>query len=475
MKCNVLSESQALYWLEELCKFGSLPNNVFDATQILNNAYYLEELLQHHGFQVQLWNTPSGKPYVFADLSINDSLPTILFYSHYDGVPVDTHFWLSDPYKPVIKNAEGKMMTSKEALHDPGSSRIYARSIADSKNATISILAALYSLRSNGEELGVNIKLLLDGEEELESPFLKDIVLSNRHKLRSDLVISASGEAHQSGLPTIAFGVRGILLLDLSLYTATADVHSGHFGNFTPNAALQMIHLLSRLKDCKGRVLVPGFYDDVKPLAAEEYNAIRQVPAIENRIMEQFGIRNSELQHSLQELINLPTFNIRGLQAGYVGELASNIIPTTAKASIDIRLVDGMDPAKTYHSILAYFKTLGIIISKKKPTVAELWENGPILQVEQMGSFRAVKTGMSEGLPRKILDIVQRSTTEPWVVEPTEGGSLNFEVFRELGLPLITLPVSNFDCNQHTHNENLRLDFFLRGISIFKELLQFKL
>ncbi|PRY00367.1 acetylornithine deacetylase/succinyl-diaminopimelate desuccinylase-like protein [Pontibacter ummariensis] len=473
-KRALLADSQAERWLEELRGFAAVPNNVFDAAQIKANASYLQELLQRQDFTVSLWDTPSGKPYVYASYVVDEALPTLLFYSHYDGVPVDTAHWDSAPFQPVLKDAAGNHLTTREALRHPEGARFYARSVADSKNAIISIMAALASIKAEGQEPGINIKLLLDGEEELESPYLRETVLRHSQDLAADLVISASGETHQSGLPTIAFGVRGILMLDLTLHTATADMHSGHFGNFTPNAALEMAHLLAQLKDRKGKVLVPGFYEGVRQLTAEEQEVVLQIPSIERDIQQQFGIKKTEQSHSLQELINQPTFNVRGLQAGYVGDQASNIIPTTAQVSIDIRLVAGMDPDKIYRAMLTYLKQMGFTVTDTKPTKADLITKGPVLQVQRSGSFKAMKTEMQAALPQQVLRLVQRSTAAPWVVEPTEGGSLNFSVFGALGMPLITLPVSNFDCNQHTHNENLRLDFFLRGIDIFKELLEFR-
>ncbi|WP_439879599.1 M20/M25/M40 family metallo-hydrolase [Pontibacter sp. MBLB2868] len=473
-KVEVLCQDQQRVWLKELCQFAAIPNNVFVPSQVRENAHYLQVLLQEHGFNVEQWDTPSGKPYVFASLITDENLPTLLIYSHYDGVPVDSQYWTSDPFVPVLRDGTGKTLRLEEALQDPEHARLYARSVADSKNATISLLAALSTIKEEGAKPGINLKLLLDGEEELESPYLKETVLAHRQELTADLMISASGEAHQSGLPTIAFGVRGILMLDLTLYTATTDMHSGHFGNFTPNAALEMGHLLALLKDRDGKVKVPGFYDGIVPLTAQEHEVIDRVPPIEEMIKEQFGIRKTEQARSLQELINQPTFNVRGLQAGYVGEQASNIIPCSAQASIDMRLVEGMDPDTLYLSFVQYLQEKGYAVSATAPTAAQLRTSGPILHVQRRGCFKAVKANMQAGLPRQVLQVVQQSTVEPWVVEPTEGGSLNFEVFRELGTDLITLPVSNFDCNQHTHDENLRLDFFLRGIAIFKALVEFK-
>ncbi|HEY1024975.1 MAG TPA: M20/M25/M40 family metallo-hydrolase [Sphingobacteriaceae bacterium] len=472
MQATTISTDQASKWLEELRKFGAIKNNVFEAKEIADNAAYLNRLLEKEGFKVELWNTPSGKPYVYGELLFDESLPTVLFYSHFDGVPVDQSQWDTDPYSPLFKNNSDKFGNTAEALAHPASYRLYGRSVADSKNAIISLLAAVSSLHAEGIKAGMNIKLLLDGEEELESPHFKTTVLAHQKQLEADLVISASGETHQSGLPTIAFGVRGILMLDMILHTARSDMHSGHFGNFTPNAPFKLAKLLSEVKDENGKVLIPGFYSKVKPLNDNERNAIHAVPAIEQQIREQFAIRHQEATGTLQEMINQPTFNIRGFQAGYVGEKASNIIPAKAEASIDIRLVDGMNPDETYDAILDFIKTKGFYVTENKPTVEELRHFGPVLQIKRKGSFEALRTDMNSGLPAKVLSVVTQTTAEDWVVEPTEGGSLNFSVFRELNIPLITLPVSNFDCNQHTHNENLRVDFFLRGINIYRQLLK---
>ena len=471
---NSLFITHAKKWFEELCKFGSIPNNVFQSDQIKDNAVYLHKILEREGFAVQTWDTPSGKPFVFGNIVFSKKLPTLLIYSHFDGVPVDRDQWSTDPFVPTIKNMTGEVVDLDKAFMSPENHRIYARSIADSKNAAISILAALDSLKSQGVQPGVNLKILLDGEEELESPYLRQIVVNHQRELAADIVISASGEMHQSGRPTIAFGVRGALTLDLHLYTATSDMHSGHFGGFTPNAALEMARLLTTMKGKDGKVLIPGFYDDVKELSIEELKFLEEIPKIEKMICDKFGIRHPEQDYTLQELINMPTFNIRGLQAGYVGEKASNIIPTNAQASLDIRLVSGMKPENILQSIIKHLDSEGVHVSTDKPNPALLKKYGSTVHIEPIGGFKAMKTDMFLELPGKILQVVQQSGPDAWVVEPTEGGSLNFEIFHEYDMPLITLPVSNYDCNQHTHNENLRLDYFLRGIKILRELFEFK-
>ncbi len=470
-----VSHNHLSKWLNELCIFGAVRNNVFEAGDILNNVAYLDKLLKREGFRVEVWDTPSGKPYVFAELLSAPEAPTFLFYSHFDGVPVDQSQWKTPAYSPVFKDARGNTGSVGDALAHPDSYRLYGRSVADSKNAVISLLAALGGLRADGIRPGVNIKLLLDGEEELESPHLRRTVLEHWEQLAADLVISASGETHQSGLPTIAFGVRGILMVDLILHTATTDMHSGHFGNFAPNAALMLAKLLTDIKDETGRVRIPEFYSGISPLTEAEKLALRSVPRIEQEIMDQFGIRRQETAGTLQELINQPTFNVRGFHSGYVGEKASNIIPARAEAAVDIRLVDGMDPDDIYEAFMNYVKDKGFHVTDTAPTPEELRTHGPVLQLKRKGSFRATKTDMHAALPARVLSVVKGSTDEGWVAEPTEGGSLNFAVFRELGLPLITLPVSNSDCNQHTHDENLRVDFFIRGIKIFRQLLNLRI
>lgn len=464
--------------VDELVRFASLPNNVYSVTDIQANAQALKTMLEQRGVQVELWMTPSGRPLVFGDLPVPDADMTILFYSHYDGVPVEPDTWHSDPYHPVLRThlpAESEDWSTIPFPADgqyEGAWRIFGRSIADSKNAIVGILAALDALQASGEAPAVHLKFLLDGEEEEESPGLAACIQAHQQQLSADLMISASGETHQSGLPTIELGMRGIITLDITAYTASLDLHSGHFGNFAPSAPFRLMHLLTSMKSATGSIMIDGFYDEVVPLSSTEREAIQRIPRMEAYLQTKFGLhQHDNADKLLQELINLPTLNVRGLRSGYVGASARNIIPHTAAASLDIRLVKGMTPDHTIQAIKSHIEAQGWTILDHEPTAQELRTHAQVVRLEVKASFPAVRTLMDAPVAQYAVQSMQAAVGEAIVIMPTSGGSLPLYLFEQLGIPFICIPPSNFDCNQHTSDENLQLSYFFRSIDIFASLM----
>jgi acetylornithine deacetylase/succinyl-diaminopimelate desuccinylase-like protein len=466
--------------VHELVKFVSIPNDVSHVDQIQKSAAYLRGLMEKRHIAVELIPTPSGRPLVFGTLNTPGVKRTLLLYSHYDGVPANETNWHSDPYRAVIRAGSPLELQEtntwadliRDSVNYKESWRIYGRSVADSKNAIISILAALDAIEEAGIQPGVNIKFLFDGEEEMESPGLLSYLRTNPSKFKADLMISASGETHQSGLPTLAFGERGIVIFSLKTHTAVADMHSGHFGNYTPNAALRLAELLSTMKDDQGRVTMEGFYDDVPALTAKEQIAIQKIPQVEKSINEKFGIIAPEYKGlSLQQLINLPTLNVRGMRAGYMDSEARNIIPSHAEAEIDVRLVKGMQPDKVLQSIRNHITHLGWTVLDHTPSKEELLRYQQIVVMEVKASFPAAKTSLEEPISAELIAHVTHATGLPLVIEPTDGGSLPLYLFENAGIPIVASPLSNSDCNQHTADENLLISHFFRGIKIFTSVL----
>ncbi|MFD2444848.1 M20/M25/M40 family metallo-hydrolase [Bacillus sp. CGMCC 1.16607] len=464
--------------VHELINFVKVPNDVFDTNQIYENALFLKKMMESRGIEVEIWSSPSGSPLVYGEFISNPDAKTILIYSHFDGVPVETAEWHSDPYEPVFrerlpfgKGDDWNFLNYEDIDKFEGCYRLFGRSVADSKNAIVAILTALDYMKVKDNKPAVNLKFLFDGEEEIESPNLHRLMEIHRERISCDLVISASGETHQSGLPTVELGFRGMLQLDLQVYTMSTDLHSGHFGNFAPNAIQRFIHLLSSMKNDSGEVMIKHFYDDVIPLSKSELDAISKIPKIEGKILEQFSIYEPEMKNkSLQELINLPTFNIRGITGGFVGTSARNIIPSVATAEIDIRLVHGMDPDKILHLMIHHIEEQNWTVMFREPSAEELRKHPRIVQIVKKGSFVATKTPMDTSQAAFVIDSVKRAIGEELVVMPTEGGSLPLYVFQQIGLPVIGIPTSNFDCNQHTHDENLELNYFYRAIEIFASI-----
>lgn len=466
--------------VRELIDFVRLPNNVYVVEEIRQNAQALEEMLRRRGIRTELWPTASGRPLVYGERFSPGATTTLLIYGHYDGVPAEGDTWHSDPYEPVLRAAlpagpRGDWSTLPFPANGQfaESWRLFGRSVADSKNAIVAMMAALDALDANGIPPGVHLKFLFDGEEELESPCLPAALETYRDRLQADLMISASGECHQSGRPTVQLGVRGILMFDLTVYTATTAMHSGHFGNFAPSAAFALAHLMASLKGPDGAVLVPGFYDQVTPLSASERQAIAQVPPVEEQVCRQFGIYQPDGGgRTLQELINLPTLNVRGMRSGFVGEEARNIIPHTAVADCDIRLVDAMDPDQTLATIRRHIEQQGWTVIDHEPGREELLEHPRLVRLRRRAGFPATRTPLDSPLAVHLIRAVERAVAEPLVVMPTEGGSLPMHLFAQAGLPFVGLPTSNFDCNQHTDDENLQLKYLFEAVDIFAALMR---
>ncbi|MGV3464957.1 MAG: M20/M25/M40 family metallo-hydrolase [Heyndrickxia sp.] len=469
----MINNTNLKQYIKELMDFTSIPNNVYDPNQIRNNAEFLKSIMERKGITTELLETPTNRPLVFGELITPGAEQTILIYSHFDGVPVEEESWNSPPYKPVLrKSLDGESLNIEDIpSNDIQNYRIIGRSIADSKNSIIASLVAIDILRQENIFPKINIKFLFDSEEEVESPSLKELLSLHEDKMKADLVISASGETHQSGLPTIELGFRGILQFNISVYTGAVDLHSGHFGNFLPNAAFHLSTLISSMKDEKGKVSIIGFYDDVTPMTAIEKKIIKEIPQIENDIRGMFGIKKPEMDGlSLQELINLPTLNVRGLSGGYVAESGRNIIPSQSTAEFDVRLVKGMDPDIILHLVKVHILEQGWTLMEENPTLEDLQALGKIAVVEQKAGFPATKTSYDSKEAQYVIKAVKKVFGNDIVIMPTEGGSLPLYIFENINIPVIGLPTSNFDCNQHTHNENLRVDFFKRAVETFLSL-----
>jgi acetylornithine deacetylase/succinyl-diaminopimelate desuccinylase-like protein len=460
-----LRRSRDLLILDELAGWLRLPNDVEDADAIRRNAGHLQAMLERRGVRAECWATASGRPFVFGELTSPGARETVLIYSHYDGVPAGEG-WHSGPYEPILRagaaDTPALPWPCAGSAIDP-SWRLYARSAADSKNAIVAVLAALDTLQAAGLAPALNLKFLFDGEEERESPGLAGILERHGARLHADLVISASGELHQSGLPTIAFGVRGVSQVRLTMHGAAIEAHSGHFGGFAPNAAVRLAHLVAALVDAEGRVLLPGYGDDAAPLDAASLAAIAAVPATEAAVAQRLGMRDLPAD-SLQALINRPTFNLRGLSAGGVGAAARNVVPATAVAEFDLRLVAGMDPQRVFEQLRQAIAAQGYAVTGTAPDAAALRRLGPTVQLEQLAGFPATRTPLGHPLGRRIVERLRALHGDALVVEPTEGGSLAFHHFARAGMPVVTLPISNDDCNQHSHDENLLLSTLYRGV-----------
>jgi acetylornithine deacetylase/succinyl-diaminopimelate desuccinylase-like protein len=470
--------------MRELTDFLAIPNIASDTVNIQKNADHLVQLLEARGIETHLLTIKDRGPVVFGKLTSPEATRTIIFYAHYDGQPVDPAAWSDGgkPFEPVLRDkaieAGGHRIANPEntpthpAIYQDDW-RIYARSAADDKSPIIALLAALDALRAKNIPLAVNLKVLLDGEEEAGSPNLERTLLLHRNLLDADVLITGDGPVHQSGRPLVFFGNRGVLGFDITVYGAVRALHSGHYGNWAPNPALELARLLASMKDADGRVLIPNFYDDVVPLGPVEQKALEAMPD-----------NDAQLAHDLQfakpdgggkkliELLQWPSLNIRGMRSAYVGEQAQNVVPEKAEASLDVRLVKGEDPDAKYAQILEYIRKQDFFITEAEPTAEERLAHDHVARVTK-GEFnyRASRTSMALPISEELVSVVQGATNHQAVIAPGLGGSVPMYIFENLGMPWIGVPIVNYDDHQHSSDENLRLGHLWRGIEIYAAIL----
>jgi acetylornithine deacetylase/succinyl-diaminopimelate desuccinylase-like protein len=350
--------------------------------------------------------------------------------------------------------------------------RLYARSAGDDKAPILTILTALDALKAAKIPLRSNIKLFLDGEEEAGSPHLAAIIDKYKQKLSADAWIFCDGPVHQTRKQQVVFGVRGSTTLNITVYGPNRELHSGHYGNWAPNPASMLARLVSSLRDDEGRILVPGFYDDVEPLSEIEKNALAAVPDIDRELRQELGLARAEGNGlRLETLITLPALNIRGLSSAGVGSQSRNVVPSTASASIDIRLVKGMDHRRAVDKLIAHIKQQGYQVVEQEPDDAMRLRYPKICRITRGGGYNAIRAPMDSAIAQKVIRAVREARKEV-ILLPNMGGSLPIAPIADaLQRPVIILPIANHDNNQHAHNENMRLQNLWDGIETMAALL----
>jgi acetylornithine deacetylase/succinyl-diaminopimelate desuccinylase-like protein len=467
--------------IRELSEFLAIPNIASDTPNIQKNAAHLVEMLEARGIETHLLPISGRGPVVFGKLISAEAKRTVIFYAHYDGQPVDAAAWTDGkPFEPGLRDAAietgGKRIPFPEntaqhrAIYNDNW-RIYARSSSDDKSPIVALLAAIDALHAKKIPLAVNLKVIFEGEEEAGSTNLQRTLELHKNLLGADLLITADGPVHQSGRPLVFFGNRGDIGLDITVYGPVRALHSGHYGNWAPNPAMELSRLLASMKDADGHVLIDGYYDDVTPLSELEKKALAELPENDADLKSELGIAKPEGGgKKLVELIMQPSLNIRGLRSAYVGEQAQNVVPDRAEASLDARLVRGEDPQKKFDQIVGFIRKQGYYVIDREPTMEERRTHALIAKVIDEGGYRASRTPMDLPVSKKVVEVVEGAAS-PAVKMPTLGGTAPMYIFEELGLPVIGVPIVNADNHQHSSDENLRLGHLWRGMEIYGAIL----
>jgi acetylornithine deacetylase/succinyl-diaminopimelate desuccinylase-like protein len=456
--------------------FLRLPNIARDTGHIRQNADAIMRAMAARGLNPRLLTVPDAPPVVYGELVAPHPTHTYVLYAHYDGQPVDPSQWATPPFEPAVRAGRLDMGAATVALPNSGPIdpdwRIYGRSASDDKAPIVTILTALDALQAAHMIPSATIKFVFEGEEEMGSPHLPEILKANRDLLRADLWVIRDGPEY-GGRQTITFGARGFQGLDVTVYGAVRELHSGHYGNWAPNPALMLAQLLASMKDIEGRVLVAHFYDDVVPLTAGEQRALADLPNNDEALTKDLGLARTEGSGaSLSALINQPSLNIRGLASGHVGEAATNVVPSTATASIDLRLVKGLTHEQQADRVIDHIRAQGYFVTSSEPTPEERQAHPRIARVVvEPGGYDAVRTPLDLPVVRPVIAALSAVRT-PLSMQPTSGGSVPLSLIeRELQTSTILVPTANPDNSQHSANENIRIGHLWNAIETDAALL----
>ena len=450
-------------FIAELLPLLEQPSVSHQAADVRRCAGLLRDLLQHEGAHAEIMET-GGNPVVYGEMAGERDDVTVVLYNHYDVKPVEPlEAWHSEPFGPLFRRGRvedgAALVPDWHALSDPElrSCLVYARGSGDDKGPLYGNLMALRTMRAVAGRPPCRLKFLFDGEEEIGSPNLPAFLRQHRERFRGDAMVIADGPMHPSGRPTVSLGVRGVMMLEISLQTANQILHSGHYGNAAPNAAWDLVQLLATLRDPVGNCLVPDFYAEAKPPTPEEQELLAHIPFDEAGMRSFLGLEHWDGPANLSfydKTLFRPTFNINGLRSGTTGAARSTMIPHQATASIDVRLVANMNMDTVCRRIVEHVR-----------------QRCPAAQVELLYGYEAYKVAVTHPQVQKVVAAVRdlcatMGAAEPPVILPTMGGSLPLhDLAQALGMPLISVPLANHDDNQHAPDENLRLSHFLQGIS----------
>lgn len=464
--------------VDEFVDLLRIPNVSRDRENVQRNAEFIVSMMRKRGVDSRLVTVDGAIPLVFGEIRTPGATRTIGFYAHYDGQPLDPKEWSSPPFEPTLR--AGKVEDGGQVVPLPAAGtpfnpewRLYARSAGDDKAPILALMTALDAIRASGIALKSNVKFMFDGEEEIGSPNLVKILEANKALFAGDVWLMCDGPVHQTRRPLIYFGARDVVTFEVTVYGPRNELHSGHYGNWAINPAMALAELLASMKDAGGRVVVDRFYDEVAPLSATEKRALADAPDIDAQLSREFLLGSTEGgPKKLVELITQPSLNIRGLSSGRVGTQASNVVPALASASMDIRLVKGMNPARTLDRVVDHIRKQGYFVVDQVPTPEQRLAHPLVARVERMHvGLGAVRTSMDLPISQEVIRVVE-SVRGPAIKLPNMGGSLPLaEVEQPLGTRTIEIPIANHDNRQHSFDENLRIQNLWDGIELMAGLL----
>jgi acetylornithine deacetylase/succinyl-diaminopimelate desuccinylase-like protein len=336
------------------------------------------------------------------------------------------------------------------------------------------MMPVLEAFQAQGITPTSNLIFFFEGEEEGGSENLGSYLQEYGELIDEvDVWLLFDGPVHQSGLPKLSFGVRGVTGMEVTLYGPTRPLHSGHYGNWVPVPGQMMAHLLASMKAEDGTVLIDGFYDTVEPLGAAEREALDNLPAYDEELRRELGLAWTEGKgQTLAERLLLPSLTVRGLSSGGTGEYTRNVIPSTATAALGVRLVKGNDPEHMAGLVEAHIQKEGYHIVREDPDMETRLRFPRIAKVVREGGYPAARSPMDLPILQDVVAAARRAAgNQDVVLNPGSGGSLPLYLFTDmLKKPILMVPIANHDDLQHAPDENLRVWNLWYGIDLYAQL-----
>lgn len=431
------NQEKFLSELEELIRIPSISTSINHKKDMVATAEKIASKLLQIGIQNVQVLPSDGNPVVFGELVRDPEIPTVLVYGHYDVQPVEPlNLWNSNPFEPTRVGES-----------------LFARGSSDMKGQIMASLAAVESVMNAGD-FPVNIKFIIEGEEEIGSPNLGKFIAAHKDLLSCSFVLNPDTGMISSSVPTITYGLRGLAYFELKVYGPAHDLHSGLFGGVVHNPAQVICDLIAGMHDQDGKITLPGFYDSVRTLEDNERNELSRLPISDESLMAQTGVSNlwGEKGYSAVERLGArPTLEVNGIYSGFIDEGSKTVIPSYAMAKISTRLVPDQDPEEVYKQFIQY-------LEKNAPDTVR-WE------VTKMSGGPACLTD-PQFPPTQAL---AKALETVWGIKPVyklEGGSVPVTTTMEelLGVKSVLTGFGLPDDNIHAPNEKLHLPTFYNGI-----------
>jgi acetylornithine deacetylase/succinyl-diaminopimelate desuccinylase-like protein len=434
-------------FIAELFTFLKQPSISSQGIGVEECAKLLCRMMQAVGIQTEI--LPMGgrnnPPLVYGEIRSPQAEKTVLIYGHFDVQPPEPlDAWDSPPFEPTIRDG-----------------RIFARGSADNKGQLFAHLKAVEAIRQSGNALPVNLKFLMDPEEEIGSPSLKEFVKANARRFAADMAYNSDGAQDPSG-PILSFGNRGNCHIEINHQEANRDLHSGQFGGPVPNPNWRMIEFLGTLRDRDGQVAIQGFYDDVVPPTPAEKEAMERIPFDPEETLRRLGLKHFAGPKEMgywEKIMFQPTLEICGYTSGYGGKGTKTVLPSKTNVKISMRLVKNQNCGDILEKFRKHMEKHGF----------------GDFDIQSSYGYEPCKTPIDHPMSRAIIRSVQKAFAKEPIIYPVTGGSNPSSILSDvIGVPIVKVPYGSHDECNHAPNENLIIDLFLKGIkcsaTVFYEL-----